>query len=127
MEMTANVGTTAVDSRLSDPDASLDTGSRSRMSRQISKAERRRQRKQQRARLATALGEDGHGLPFSSVAGRLEIRQTEHKGQGLFALEAIPAATYVMDYEGEVIDEAEKQARYLMAIPRAINTLRLLA
>lgn len=50
----------------------------------------------------------------------LEIRQTEGKGFGAFAVEMIYAKTLVREYVGEIIDEKEKKRRdavsmYLMA------------
>ena len=84
--------------------------------RHITKAERRRQRKQRKVHLYADPGGGAQETPFVKLfEGGLEVRQTAHKGQGLFALQAIPADTYVMDYEGEMISEAERQARWLVA------------
>ena len=84
--------------------------------RHITKAERRRQRKQRKAHLYADQGEEAQEIPFVKLfKGGLGVRQTAHKGQGLFALQAIPADTYVMDYEGEMISEAERQSRWLVA------------
>ena len=75
-----------------------------------SKAERRQQRaKERRARKSAPAREEE--TPFAAGEGRLEVRPTARKGQGLFALQPIPAARYIMDYEGELITEAEKDAR----------------
>lgn len=43
----------------------------------------------------------------------VQVRRTQHKGWGLFALEPIPKGSFVVEYVGELIDnkEAEKRGR----------------
>jgi len=38
---------------------------------------------------------------------QLEIRTTEHKGRGVFALQEIPAGTHILEFQGRVLKSAE--------------------
>lgn len=42
----------------------------------------------------------------------LQVRKTEQKGWGLFAMEEIEAEQFIIEYVGEVINEAEFTNRY---------------
>ena len=89
----------------------------------ISKAERRKQRKQRKSGVKVASADDAP--PFAAVANRLEVRLTEHKGMGLFALQDIPKGTYIFDYEGEILSEAEHKSRSIFCVGVMCTYLQL--
>lgn len=81
---------------------------------QISKAERRAERRQRKRNVVDASKRDREGVSekWDSGENRLEVRCTPRKGKGLFALQPIEKGTYIFDYEGELLTEAEYQERY---------------
>ena len=79
---------------------------------QISKAERRAERRQRKRRALDANPRGIEGEKWASGANRLEVRCTPRKGNGLFALQPIAKDTYIFDYDGELLTEAEYRERY---------------
>ena len=79
---------------------------------QISKAERRAERRQRKRRALDANPRGIEGEKWASGANRLEVRCTPRKGKGLFALQPIAKDTYIFDYDGELLTEAEYRERY---------------
>ena len=79
---------------------------------QISKAERRAERRQRKRRALDANPRGIEGEKWASGSNRLEVRCTPRKGKGLFALQPIAKDTYIFDYDGELLTEAEYRERY---------------